>query len=57
MQNTDNKAKETVMLNNILNTPYQMPEYDPIRGEICECLIYGLDVAAITATNFLVEHF
>jgi hypothetical protein len=37
----------------IINTPYNyMPEFDPIRGEICKCLIFGLNVAAITATNF-----
>lgn len=39
------------------NSPYNMPEFDPIRGEICKCIIYGLDIAAITITNFLVEHF
>jgi hypothetical protein len=33
------------------------PEYDFIRKEICTCLIMGLDQAAITLTNHLLEKF
>lgn len=39
----------------IFNTQYDSPELDPIRVEVCECLICGLNLAAITLTNHLLE--
>ena len=38
----------------IYNT-YQWPELDPIRNEICLCLMFGLSQASITLTNHLME--
>ena len=39
----------------IFNTEYNYPELDPLRDEICKCLICGLYQAAITLTNHLLE--
>jgi hypothetical protein len=55
--NLDDKFEKYKQIQDIFNNPYNMPEFDPIRVEICKCLINGLDIAAITTTNFLVEHF
>ncbi len=37
------------------NTEYGYPEFDPLRDEICKCIICGLNQAAITLTNHLLE--
>ena len=34
---------------------YGWPEVDPVRNEVCKCLICGLHQAAITLTNHLLE--
>ena len=34
---------------------YDWPEIDPVRSEICECIICGFYQAAITLTNHLLE--
>jgi hypothetical protein len=39
----------------IFNREYGYPELDPLRDEICKCLICGLYQAAITLTNHLLE--
>lgn len=38
-----------------LYNTYQWPELDPVRNEICLCLMFGLSQAAITLTNHLME--
>ncbi len=35
---------------------YDWPEIDPIRNEISLCLMFGLNQAAITLTNHLLEN-
>jgi len=37
------------------NTPYHWPEIDTLRYEICGCISFGLNQAAITLTNHLLE--
>lgn len=34
---------------------YKWPEVDPVRNEICKCIICGFHQAAITLTNHLLE--
>lgn len=34
---------------------YRWPEVDPVRNEICKCIICGFNQAAITLTNHLME--
>ncbi len=40
-----------------LETPYISTEFDFLREEICKCLIFRQNQAAITLTNHLVEYF
>lgn len=42
-------------IENIFNLEYGYPELDPLRDEICKCIICGLNQAAITLTNHLLE--
>lgn len=37
------------------NNIYQFPELDPVRDEICKCILFDLNQAAITLTNHLLE--
>lgn len=37
------------------NNHYEWPELDPLRDEICLCIMFGLYQAAITLTNHLFE--
>ncbi len=39
----------------IFNSEYGYPELDPLRDEICKCIICGLYQAAMTLTNHLLE--
>lgn len=41
----------------IFKNEYHLPEVDPLRNEICTCLILGLYQAAITLTNHLLEKY
>lgn len=43
------------IIKDIFNREYNYPELDPLRDEICKCLICGLYQAAITLTNHLLE--
>jgi hypothetical protein len=43
------------LIKNIFNSEYGYPELDPVRDEICKCIICGLYQAAITVTNHLLE--
>lgn len=43
------------IVKDIFNSEYGYPELDPLRDEICKCLICGLNQAAVTLTNHLVE--
>ena len=43
------------LIKDIFNSEYGYPELDPLRDEICKCLICGLNQAAVTLTNHLVE--
>ena len=42
---------------NIYETPYNMPELDPLRHEIALCIMFGFHQAAIALTNHLIEWF
>lgn len=42
-------------IKDIFSVSYDMPELDPVRDEICKCIICGLHQAAITLTNHLLE--
>jgi hypothetical protein len=42
-------------IENLYESQYGYPELDPVRGEICRCLVCGLNQAAITLTNHLLE--
>lgn len=43
------------LVRNIFENPYDYATLDPIRNEICKCIICGLFQASITLTNFLLE--
>ena len=43
------------LVETIFSSEYGYPEFDPLRDEICKCLICGLNQAAITLTNHLLE--
>jgi len=60
IQNLINKLNTTIpsnyeVIKDVFNSEYGYPELDPLRNEICECIIFGLYVAAITSTNHLLE--
>jgi len=42
-------------IKDIFNNEYGWPELDPVRDEICKCIMFGLSQAAITLTNHLLE--
>lgn len=42
-------------IQDIFNHEYGYPEFDPLRDEICKCIICDLHQAAITLTNHLLE--
>lgn len=42
-------------ISNLFNIEYGYPELDPLRDEICKCIICNLHQAAITLTNHLLE--
>lgn len=44
-----------VQVRNCYLTTYSLSEIDPIRDEICRCIVFGLNQAAITLTNNLLE--
>ena len=39
----------------IYNSHYDLPDMDPLRHEICICIMFGLCQSAITLTNHLLE--
>ena len=39
------------LIQDLYQNYYNMPELDPLRHEVCLCLILGLNQAAITLTN------
>jgi hypothetical protein len=43
------------IIGDMLFIPFDNPELDSVRREICLCLLFGLDQAAITLTNHLLE--
>jgi hypothetical protein len=43
------------IIKDVFETEYGYPELDPIRNEICKCIICNLNQAAITLTNHLLE--
>lgn len=43
------------IIKEIFNLEYGYPELDPLRDEICKCIICGLNQAAMTLTNHLLE--
>jgi hypothetical protein len=45
------------LIRDLFQKPYKMPELDPLRHEVGLCLILGLNQAAITLTNHLLETF
>jgi hypothetical protein len=42
-------------IKDIFNVEYGYPELDPVRDEICKCIICNLHQATITLTNHLLE--
>ena len=42
-------------IEDIFNTPYDYPELDPVRDEICRCIMCGMPQSAITLTNHFME--
>lgn len=42
-------------IRNAYHNHYEWPELDPLRHEICICIMFGLCQAAITLTNHLLE--
>jgi hypothetical protein len=42
-------------MESLFENQYGYPELDPVRAEICRCLVCGLNQAAITLTNHLLE--
>ncbi len=47
--------KNYISIRKIYKNEYGWPELDPIRYELCLCIIYGHFQAALTLTNHLVE--
>ncbi len=43
------------VIKNVFNKEYGYPEFDPLRDEICKCVLCDLHQAAITLTNHLLE--
>lgn len=43
------------VISEIFNNEYKYPALDPIRDEICKCIICGLYQATMTLTNHLLE--
>jgi len=41
----------------IFKNEYVLPEIDPLRNEICICIVFSLYQAAITLTNHLLEKY
>jgi len=50
-----NMSSNYQIVADIFNTGYGYPELDPLRDEICKCIICGLHQASITLTNHLLE--
>lgn len=44
-----------VQIRDAYKNGYHLPELDPLRHEICLCIFFGLDQAAITLTNHFFE--
>jgi len=51
----DNFSNNYQIVESIFENEYGYPELDPLRDEICRCIICGLNQAAITLTNHLLE--
>lgn len=45
-----------IEVRDIFTTPYEWPEIDVLRHEVCLCLIFGLYQAAMTMTNHMLEN-
>lgn len=43
------------LVKDVFNAEYGYTQIDPIRSEICKCIICGLPQASITLTNYLME--
>lgn len=43
------------VIRSVFNKEYGYPEFDPLRDEICKCVLCDLHQAAITLTNHLLE--
>lgn len=43
------------VIRNVFDKEYGYPEFDPLRDEICKCVLCDLHQAAITLTNHLLE--
>lgn len=53
----DEVANNYPLVRRLYQEAYDFPELDPVRHEVCLCLILGLPQAAITLTNHLLEAF
>lgn len=47
--------KHYLSIREIYKSHYSWPEFDPLRHEICICIMFGLCQSAITLTNHLLE--
>ena len=50
-------AKNYKRVETFIDKPFNLPEIDPIRYEICYCLLFSLNQASITLTNHLLEKY
>ena len=46
-----------ILVRKAFQQPYEWPEIDTLRHEVCLCLIFGLYQAAMTMTNHMLESF
>lgn len=54
---SDEIFESYINVRDIFNTPYEWPEIDVLRNEVCLCLVFGLYQAAMTMTNHMLESF
>ena len=55
LRNNQRVVIRLLTIKDIFNVKYGYPEFDPLRDEICKCIICNLNQAAITLTNHLLE--
>jgi len=51
------KIEDYIEIRDIYRSPYKSPELQTIKYQICNCIIMGFYISAITLTNHLLEKF